>query len=179
MNGFFLLRICNYDNVIYFIMLYVFHMLYWGRKWSLFLLLARDHISWRDFCFYATIILFYNLYFIYFIYYIEAENDPGFRRWFEIIFHEGFCSRRFYYYLIIIFSLYCFWLRASNSLTSFLSSEIGSKAISATYLLPMKLQISLWEKAETAQEDEEQILQDVTPPSSRFPWCVVMESKYR
>ena len=66
-------------------------------------------------------------------------------------FHEGFCSRRFYYYLIIIFSLYCFWLRASNSLTSFLSSEIGSKAISATYLLPMKLQISLWEKAETAQ----------------------------
>ena len=81
-----------------------------GRKLSWFPPLVRDHISWRDVCcyIYATIILLYTLYCIYsyIIYYIEAENYPGFCRWFEIIFHEGiFC----YIFAIIILSytLFC------------------------------------------------------------------------
>ena len=55
--------------------------------------------------------MLHTLYFIHFIYYIEAKNDPGFPRWFEIIFHEGmlvfiFVQLLSFYILYIVYISY-------------------------------------------------------------------------
>ena len=81
-----------------------------GWKRSCFPPLVRDHVSWR--CF---LIYFCDYYFvIYFISYTFhllywCRNDPGFRRWYKIIFHKGIFFYIFATTILLYNLYYCYF----------------------------------------------------------------------
>ena len=97
--------------------------------------------------------------------------------WWQLIFIMGYhvlysiCSRGSYLIIIILAERF---LASRIKFFDIVSFFRNWKKSNFSHLLINETTKSHWEKAETVQEDEEQIFQDVTPPSSRIPWCVLL-----